>query len=173
VLLQFLKVFLDIVLWRRGPQDLPASPLLLGLSAVAYVVVSVVQLALLDEPAAAWIVFVALDPLLLVAGTWLLLRLFDRRERFVQTATAVLGAGALLGVLLFLPVQWLLATLAVRPESTAAGLVALALVIVFALVTGRILKLATDSNLFTGVALALTYFLLINLLLELAAAGGR
>ena len=67
MLLQFLKVFLDIVLWRRGPQDLPASPLLLGLSAVAYVAVSVLQLALLDEPAAAWIVFVALDPLLLLA----------------------------------------------------------------------------------------------------------
>jgi hypothetical protein len=37
--LQFLKVFLDIVLWRRGPQDLPASPLLLLLCAAAYVAV--------------------------------------------------------------------------------------------------------------------------------------
>jgi hypothetical protein len=45
-------------------------------------------------------------------------------------------------------------------------------VVVFALVTGRILKLATDSNLFTGVTLSLTYFLLINLLLGLAGGGG-
>jgi hypothetical protein len=52
-----------------------------------------------------------------------------------------------------------------------AGLAALALVVVFALVTGRILKLATDTSLVTGVALALAYFLLINLLLGLA--GGR
>ena len=171
-MLQFLKVFLDIVLWRRGPQDLPASPLLLALSAAAYVVVSIIQLALLDEPATAWFVFVVLDPVLLLGGVWLLLRLFGHRERFVQTATAVLGTGAVLGVLLFLPTQWLLSLLELGPDSPVAGIVALALVVVFALVTGRILKLATDSNLFTGVALSLTYFLVINLLLELAAGKG-
>jgi hypothetical protein len=170
--LQFLKVFLDIVLWRRGPQDLPASPMLLGLAAAVYVLVSIVQLALLREPAAAWFVFVVLDPLLLTGGVWLLLRFFNRRERFLQTATAVLGTGALLGVLLFLPMQWLLAALDVSSGSTWAGLAALSLVVVFALVTGRILKLATDSNLFTGIALSLTYFLLINLLLEIAAGKG-
>jgi hypothetical protein len=170
--LQFLKVFLDIVLWRRGPQDLPASTLLLVLSGVAYVLVTVVQMAWLDEPAAAWGVFVLLDPILLTGGTWLLLRLFNRSERFLQTATAVLGTGAVLGLLLFLPAQWLLSTLDVPPESTFASAVTIGLVAAFALVTGRILKLATDSNLFTGVALSLTYFLLINLLLNLAVGSG-
>jgi hypothetical protein len=169
--LQFLKVFVDIVLWRRGPQDLPVSSLLLGLAVAAYVVVSVLQLALLDEPAAAWIVFVVLDPLLLAAGLWLLLRLFGKTGRFVQSATAVFGTGAVLGFGLFLPVQWLLGSAGLGPESPVAGLAALALVVVFALVTGRILKLATDTSLVTGVALALAYFLLINLLLGLA--GGR
>jgi hypothetical protein len=170
--LQFLKVFLDIVLWRRGPQDLPVSPLLFALAAAAYVAVSAVQLALLHEPAAAWFVFCVLDPALLAAGTWLLLRLFRRPERFLQAATAVLGTGALLGMALFLPVQWLLGALEVSAESWLAGAAALALVVVFSLVTGRILKLATDTNLFTGVALSLTYFLLINLLLELANGRG-
>jgi hypothetical protein len=172
LVLQFLKVFVDIVLWRRGPQDLPASSLLLGICAAAYAAVSVAQLALLDEPVAAWLVFVVLDPVLLAAGTWLLLKLFGKRERFLQTATAVLGTGALLGFALFLPVQWLLAMVHVEPGSTVAGVAALSLVVVFALVTGRILQLATDSNLFTGVALSLTYFLLINMLLELAAGRG-
>ena len=51
-------------------------------------------------------------------------------------------------------------------------LIALGMVVIFALVTGRIVKLATDSNLFTGVTLSLTYFLLINLLLHLASGGG-
>jgi hypothetical protein len=170
--LHFLKAFLDIVLWRRGPQDLPASRLLLWATAVAYVAVSSVQLALLDERAAALIVLVLLEPALLVAGVFLLLKLFGKTERFQQVATAVLGTGALLGAGLFLPVQWAVMQAGLPPESTAAGLIALALVVVFGLVTGRILKLATDTNLFTGVTLALTYFLLINLLLSLASGGG-
>jgi hypothetical protein len=170
--LQFLKAFLDIVLWRRGPQDLPASPLLFWLTAGAYVAVSVVQLSLVDEPPAAWVVFVLLDPVLLTGGVYLLLRLFGKDARFLQTATAVLGTGVVLGLALFLPTEWLVTQLGLPPESTGAGLLALALVIVFALVTGRILKLATDSNMFTGVTLALMYFLLIHLLLSLATGGG-
>jgi hypothetical protein len=170
--LHFLKAFLDIVLWRRGPQDLPASQVLLLLTAAAYVAVSIVQLLLLEEPAAAWVVFVVLDPLLLTAGVYLLLKLFGKTDRFLQTATAVLGTGVVLGLGMFLPVQWLLFKAGLPPESTVAGSVALAMVVIFALVTGRILKLATETNLFTGVTLSLTYFLLINLLLHFASGGG-
>ena len=167
----FLKVFLDIVLWRRGPQDLPASRLLLALTALAYVCVSALQLAALNERGSAWFVFVVLDPIL-TSGTYLLLKLFRHPERFLQTATAVLGTGALLGLLLFLPLQLILSAIGAGKNSTAAGVFALLLVVVFALVTGRILQLATDSNLFTGIAVSLTYFMLINLLLGLANGGG-
>ena len=83
-----------------------------------------------------------------------------------------LGTGALLGLLLFLPLQLILSGIGAGQDSTAAGIFALMLVIVFALVTGRILQLATESNLFTGIALALTYFMLINLLLGVANGGG-
>ncbi len=146
--------------------------MLLWLTAAAYVAVSILQLTLLEEPAAAWLVFVALDPVLLTAGVYLLLKLFGKTDRFLQTATAVLGTGVVLGLCMFLPVQWLLTAAGVPVESTAAGLVALGMVVIFALVTGRILKLATESNLFTGITLSLTYFLLINLLLHLASGGG-
>jgi len=146
--------------------------MLLWLTAAAYVAVSILQLTLLEEPAAAWLVFVVLDPVLLTAGVYLLLKLFGKTDRFLQTATAVLGTGVVLGLCMFLPVQWLLTAAGVPVESTAAGLVALGMVVIFALVTGRILKLATESNLFTGITLSLTYFLLINLLLHLASGGG-
>jgi hypothetical protein len=169
---QFLKVFLDIVLWRRGPQDLPASRLLLALTAVCYVAVSALQLAVLGEKGPAWFVFVVLDPILLTLGTYLLLKLFRHPERFLQTAAAVLGTGAVLGLLLFLPLQLILSGIGAGRNSTAAGVFALLLVVVFALVTGRILQLATGSNLFTGIAVSLTYFMLINLLLGLANGGG-
>jgi hypothetical protein len=161
---QFLRIFLDIVLWRRGPQDLPASGLLVGITLAAYVLVGAVQLALLDEPGAMWLVFLVADPALLTASVWLLLRLYGHAERFQQTAAAVLGTGALLGFAVFLPLQLLVTGLGFDPASPFAQGAALFLVVTFALVTGRILKLATGSSLFTGIAAALTYFMAINAL---------
>jgi hypothetical protein len=162
---QFLRIFLDIVLWRRGPQDLPASGLLVLITLTAYVLVGAVQLVLLDEWGAAWLVFLVADPALLTASVWLLLRLYGHTERFQQTAAAVLGTGALLGVALYLPLQILVTGLGLDPSSPVAQASALLLVAVFVLVNGRILKLATGSSLFTGIAASLTYFMAINALL--------
>jgi hypothetical protein len=169
---QFLRIFVDIVLWRRGPQDLPASKLLLGVAIAAYLAVSAVQLLLLGEPAATWFLFVVVDPLLLGAWVWLVLRLFGKPERFLQTASAVFGAGAVLGLALYLPLQLIVSALDQEPTSALAQTFALLLVVTFTLVTGRIVKLATDSSLFTGIAVSLTYFLLINFLVGVARGAG-
>jgi len=169
---QFLRIFIDIVLWRRGPQDLPASSLLLWATVAAYVAVSAVQLALLGETVATWFFFVVVDPLLLAAWVWLVLRLYGRRERFVQTVSAVFGTGAVLGIGLYLPLQLIVTGLGQDPLSWLAQSFALLLVVAFALVTGRIIKLATDSNLFTGIAVSLTYFLVINFLVGVLRGPG-
>jgi hypothetical protein len=117
---QFLRIFVDIVLWRRGPQDLPASSLLLALTVAAYIGVSAVQLALQGESAATWFFFVVIDPLLLAAWVWLVLRIFGRLERFVQTAAAVFGTGAVLGLFMYVPLQLLVDVLSLEPSSGAA-----------------------------------------------------
>ena len=169
---QFLRICLDIVLWRRGPQDLPASSLLLLIAVAAYVAVSAVQLALLGETAATWFFFLVIDPLLLGGWLWLVLRLHGHAERFLQTAAALFGTGAVLGLGLYLPLQLIITGLGYDPTSGLAQFFALVLVVVFALVTGRIIKLATDSNLFTGIAVSLTYFLLINYLVGVLRGPG-
>jgi hypothetical protein len=170
---QFLRIFLDIVLWRRGPQDLPASRLLLALSVAAYVAVSVAQLALFTESTANWLFYTVLEPLLLLGWTWLVLRILGRGARFLQTATAVFGANAMLGVAMYLPLQVLLTATGSGPASGLAQAVAWLQVIAFALVTGRILKVATDTNLFTGIMVALTYVVLVIMLLaKLRGVGG-
>jgi hypothetical protein len=170
--LQFLRIFLDIVLWRRGPQDLPASQLLVWLTLAAYVTVSVVQLALLDEPVKTWFFFLVVDPVLLMAWVWLVLKLFGHPERYVQTVSAVLGTGALLGLVIYLPLQFVVPPAAEGQGAPLAQVIGFALVAMFALVTGRIIKLATDSSLFTGIGVALTYFLVINFLLAAVRAPG-
>lgn len=170
---QFLRIFLDIVLWQRGPQDLPASPLLVWITLAAYVAVSAVQLALLDESGPVWFVFLVMDPALLVATVWLMLRLYGRAGRFQQTASAVLGTGALLGVVLYLPLQVLMTASGMEPSAIVARVAGVFLVVVFALVTGRILKLATESSLFVGIAASLTYFLAVNELVGMAQGAGN
>jgi hypothetical protein len=170
---QFFRIFLDIVLWRRGPQDLPVSQLLLALAVAAYVLVSIVQLALLRESAATWLFFVVVDPLLLFAWTWLVLRIFGKTDRLQQTATAIFGASATLGVVMYLPLQLLLAAVGQDAASGPSQVVGLLLVVAFALVTGRILKIATDTNLFTGIAVSLTYFMVVNLLVGVLRGPGN
>ena len=169
---QFLRIFLDIVLWRRGPQDLPASALLVAITLVAYVLVGAVQLALIDESGATWLVFLVADPALLAATIWLLLRLYGHTERFQQTAAAVFGTGALLGFAVYLPLEILVTGLGFEPASLVAQASALFLVVTFALVTGRILQLATGSTLFTGIAASLTYFVAINALVGAVQGTG-
>jgi hypothetical protein len=85
----------------------------------------------------------------------------------------VLGTGALLGVVLYLPLQVLVTGLGFEPASPVAQVSGLVLVVVFVLVTGRILKLATDSSLFTGIAAALTYFVAINALVGAVQGPGN
>jgi len=163
---QFLKIFVDIVLWRRGPQDLPVSGLLFALAIAAYLAVSIVQLALLDESRANWLFYVVLDPLLLAGWTWLVLRILGHGARFLQTASAVFGANAVLGFLVYLPLQVLGTAVGAGEASGLAQAVAWLQLIVFALVTGRILKLATDTSLFSGIMLSITYVVLVIMVLS-------
>jgi hypothetical protein len=165
---QFLKVFLDIVLWRRGPQDLPSSGLLVLITLVAYVLVSAVQVVLMHESGAALLLFLVADPLLLIGMVWFVLTVFGRKDRFLQTTAAVLGSSALLSAVLSIPFQLMLNRQGDGPASAATQFMALGLIFAFVLVTGRILKLALDSNLFTGIAISLTYVVILNSLAQMA-----
>jgi hypothetical protein len=156
---QFLKVFVDIVLWRRGPQDLPSSKLLVGATLAVYVLVSLLQLAFVD-------------PVLLMGWVWLVLRIFGHPERYQQSVAAVLGTSALLGLALALPAQLLIGVDEPRVTTLTAELFTIALFVVFVLVSGRIVQLATESTLFTGVAIMSTYvFVSYVLMAQLVGAG--
>lgn len=89
------KLFLDIALFRKGPQHVPASGLLFGLALLAYVLVGLVLLG----SEASWpeaVSQVAVEMALLLGYTWLSLAVLKLAARFLQTATAMLGTDALL-----------------------------------------------------------------------------
>lgn len=169
----FVELFRDIVLWRKGPQDVPSSGLLVGLSALAYVGVSALQLAVMGESGFHWAFFLAVEPALMAATVWLLLSLYRHPGRFRQTLAAVFGAGAYLSAVLYLPLQVLIAALHLGPASALSRFLAILMLATFAPVTGRILHLGTGASLFSGVAFALSYVFMIELLLGLAQGGGN
>jgi hypothetical protein len=100
-----IRLFTEIALLRRGPQDVPASPLLLALTVCGYLAVTLVLGALLPPDAHWW-----QEPLIDTVFTLLwyvaLLRVLGRPERTLQTTTAVFGLQTVLSPLL-IATEWL------------------------------------------------------------------
>jgi hypothetical protein len=96
------RLYFDIALWRRGPQDLPGSPAVLPLTVFAYVVITLLAIRAVDfalpvpagapqQPGAPMILA---DVILVGVWYWLLLQWSGRRERWTQTLAAVFGCSA-------------------------------------------------------------------------------
>jgi hypothetical protein len=94
-----IQLYTQIALLRRGPQDVPASALLLGLTVLGYFVINflVSSLLPLSEP---WLAELLLDVAFTFVWYIVLLRLVGKPERFLQTATAVFGFQAVLSPVL-------------------------------------------------------------------------
>jgi hypothetical protein len=90
-LLVLARMYVDIALWRRGPQDLPAVGILLPLTMAAYVVLSVALGEALPALRDRWTTQVLADTAFVALWYWLLLVLARRRERYLQTAAALFG----------------------------------------------------------------------------------
>lgn len=150
------QTYLDIALWRKGPQDLPASYSVCWFIGLMYVAIALAQVRFLRYPLADGIALVLVDVLMQAAWLALLLVFFARMQRFPQTLSAVLGVGILLGVLDLLVSSVLLFTGAGRDLGYEWGLLKL---VFMALVIGRILTQAIDRGLFTGIALVLAIVL--------------
>lgn len=149
-MLRFLQTFLDIALWRKGPQDLPASRLLVALVLLGYLLTGVVRMRLFQLGLGESLLFISIDALMLGGWLWLVLTFFGRRQRFAQTISATLGVGllVLLGDIAVRGVQLLLGL----SDAIAINWLLLRFVITV-LVLGRIFKLALDRGLVTGIAL--------------------
>jgi hypothetical protein len=93
-----IRLFTQIALLRRGPQDLPASMLLLLLALGGYLGVNLmVSYAL--PPDEHWEAPLLVDTLFTLVWYVALMRLVGRPERMLQTVTAIFGFQAVLSPL--------------------------------------------------------------------------
>lgn len=149
-MLKLLQTFVDIALWRKGPQDLPASRFLAVSVLLIYIIASFIQVHLFDLRLRTATLIIAVDVAMLMGWLWLVLVFFGRRQRFVQTITAVLGVGVLLGMLDIL-VRAL--QLGMGPAQNLPDYWLLLRFLAIALIMGRIFMHALDRGLLTGMAL--------------------
>lgn len=86
-----LRLYIDLLRRKAGPSDLPTSTRLLGGTFVALVAVQGAFAGAFGEEPAVVVPRALVSGLLSVAWLYLLLRIHAKPERFVQTATAMLG----------------------------------------------------------------------------------
>ncbi len=159
-----LKIFWDIALWRRGPRDVPASWSLLCAVAMAYVATSVLQSVAIFGPDLALERGLA-DLALTAVVFWGCLTVRRRGYRALQTLTAVLATGTVVAVPMLALMLLSQALGTDGPAALAVQFGLLPLQVWYLLVLGRIVRLALDAPLLTGMAVAMSYLALNYLVL--------
>lgn len=150
-----LNLFLDLCLFRKGPQDVPASPALLKLTLLAYGLSGLLVL-LLSTPAPVAILKTLLDMVLLVGLLHLTLILYRHPARFEQTLSALAGVGTLMGLLALPLVSWI-AQQGADGDIELPGLLVLGLMSWNIAVMAHILRHAFDTSIWVGTLYAIGY----------------
>jgi len=163
---ELIRLFTQIALLRRGPQDVPASPLLLTLTVAGYFLVHITVGTVLPPFPGPWLAHVCVDVVFMLIWYALLLNFARRPERFLQTTTAVYGFQAVLAPLVIAAV-W--ATRRIDQDSVwqfPASLLSLALLIWVITANSHIVKAALEWSMPPSVALVILQTLGGNLLAQ-------
>lgn len=150
-------LFLEICLLRRGPQDVPLSPILLKLTLLAYGLSSLLILLLVTAAGSA--ILQALTDVALLAGlTYAALYSAKLGARYTQTLTALAGAGTVLGLLALPLFFWIGQAAQQQTDASVPGLLFLCLIVWDLAVMSHVLRHALSVNRWMGLLYALAYF---------------
>lgn len=159
-MLRLILAFIDIMLHRRGPQDVPSSRflfwLLLGTSLGVELAVE-----LWMSGSASGVAVVVLVTGFDIWFVWAVLRLFNRQARFRQTMTALFGATTILSVLQ-LPVVPFIETQTTEPPQLTIPLLVGLLVLAWSIdIHAFVFSRAIERPYVLCLAIVIAYALLI------------
>lgn len=162
--------FIDICLFRSGPDSLPANYQLMQLILLTYFIVSVaVNQIDMSLRISLWIGLT--DLIVLMAFLYVLLRLNNFLPRYQQTLMAMAGAGSLLG-LLAMPLLWAFHQYAEQSDKANFILLALMLLMLWSLmVTAHIIRRSIETSAPKAVALTILYIFLAIIINGLVMSG--
>jgi len=159
-MLRLAKAFWDIALWRKSPAQLPASVFLLCLVAAAVAILEVLGALLPPNPSDRILTRVLLSVGLPLLFARVVLAIARRHQRFLQTATALLGVAVLAQLVLY-PLGSLLNFIGTdRPASIPLGVLLFVGLIWYLLACANIWRAALESGLGLGAAISVGYLLL-------------
>jgi len=152
---ELVRIFVQITLLRLGPQDLPASGVLLAATVLTYFVVNAAVSSVLPPLPGRWLPHLLVDIAFTLVWYQLLLRVMRRRERFLQTTTAVFGYQTLLAPV-WIGSAWLIRHFQGDPTLLFfASLLGIAMLVWILAVNGYILRAALEWPLGGCIALVL------------------
>lgn len=153
---EIVRLFYDILLFRKGPQDVPFSPSLTRMTLAVYAVVSFLMLFMSNHWFSALLKMLA-DVVLLMAFIRITLAWVHKSERYQQTFCALLGTDALLTLCGVPPTAVMLV-----PSGDLAILgffIVVGLILWHWTVIGHILSHALEQTLGFSLGLALLYMM--------------
>jgi hypothetical protein len=157
-MLRLILVWFDICLLRAGPQDLPASRELLGLSIASYALASFL-LSLPGYPLVTAGQLALMDASLVVVFAATALYVTGKMARLMQTLTALSGTGTLLGLMALPVIQLLASGQEAGQPAVLAGLLWLVLFGWNLLVVAHIMRHALSVNFPVATGIAILYTL--------------
>jgi hypothetical protein len=149
-----LNTAVELCLLRLGPQQLPASPILLQVSLILNLLVGVLVMMAAKEGLAEAVAESLFEVALMLGVLYMGLKSYDKLRRFNQTASALMISGLLLGLLSLPLVSW-----NHRSQSAESSLLLLLLIFWSILVLGHILRHAFSVPLTVGIAIGVAYTL--------------
>ncbi len=156
-MLALVKPFVQLCLLRIGPQDLPASLVLLGLALVAHTLTGIV-VSLMFLPTGAALASGLVGTTLICILTLSALYVQRLRERVCQTLTAMAGAIALIDVTGIPILGWLEDVQRSGGNPGTPTLLLLLLTAWSLTVQGHILRSALSTRFIVGLTLAIFFF---------------
>ncbi len=156
-----LNAFLNICLFRKNPQDLPKSNILLCLSVAGYMLASTL-LALLSEQLTDATMAGIIEAMLVMLFTYGLLQIRNKTERWSQTVTALSGTGIIISLIAF-PLYYLGSTGSQEGVSQSIGLLLLVVLIIWNIaIMAHIFRHALQTTIGFGIAIAVSYIWIIS-----------
>ncbi len=151
-----LKAFFDVILLRKGPEDIPRSALLLALVIGLAIVVNMLFDVMIETAYETDFSLEIATEIVKITSYVIVLMMFGLMNRLMQTMTALIGCNAILGIL-SIGVLMLAQPLGIAELD---GVLAWLVIFWLILVEGHIISRAVKLHLVTGIAMAVVIFVL-------------